>query len=70
MENWPLFGASFYFVRRVFLGKNASGAVPGAAVLAEHCVLAANKFGVRVLANGTHHILAEFKLEEVGRSEF
>ncbi|KAL3095356.1 hypothetical protein niasHS_007455 [Heterodera schachtii] len=66
IERWHLFGAAFYFVRRVYWGRNESNSTPGAAILAENCVLAVNKFGLRVLSSGTHHILAEFALDGIG----
>ncbi|KAH7660409.1 Myosin-XV, partial [Aphelenchoides avenae] len=55
IEKWQLFGAAFYFVRRV---------VTHGVDLAE-CVIAVNKNGLRILANGTHELVAHYSLSQI-----
>jgi PAS domain-containing protein len=54
-EKWPLFGASFYFVRRVITKGRELG----------ECVIAVNKQGVRVLANKSHQVLLHYTFAEI-----
>lgn len=55
IEKWPLFGAAFFFVKRIV---NKSQTVLD-------CVLAINKDGVRILTNQTHELILHYRLNEV-----